>query len=172
MASDKLAPMDFSRLNVRRTVLGGLGALLLVVSVLFLPWFTLTDTPERAESNSWVCGTDDFSCTGFETFPILGPLLLAAALAPGILAWIIVRGHKLTWPPGEVTMVVGFTATVLIGYNGLLDKPAPDDGLEFGTSLAWGYWVALLSAIAIAATGFLRSSEERGPVQRKAPGTV
>jgi hypothetical protein len=169
---DKLAPMDFSRLNVRRTVLGGVGSLLLVVSVLFLPWFSLTDTRERAESNSWLCGTDEFSCTGFETFDILKWLLIAAALAPPILAWIIVRGHQLTWPPGEVTMVVGFTAFVLIAYNGLLDKPAPDDGQEFGTSLDWGYWVALLSTVAIAATGFLRSAQERGPVQRKAPGTV
>jgi hypothetical protein len=53
-----------------------------------------------------------------------------------------------------------------------MDKPAPDQGLEFGVSLDYGYWVALLSALAIAATGFLRSAEERGPVQRKAPGTV
>ena len=99
-------------------------------------------------------------------------LLLGAALAPGILAWIIIRGHKLTWPPGEMTMVVGFIAFVLIFYNGVMDKPAPDDGLEFGTSIAWGYWVALLAAAMIAATGFFRSAEERGPVQRKAPGTV
>ena len=32
-------------------------------------------------------------------------------------------------------MVAGFTALVLIGYNGLIDMPAPADGLEFGTSL-------------------------------------
>jgi hypothetical protein len=169
---DKLAGMDFSRLNVRRTVLGGVGALLLIVSVLFLPWFSLTDTPERADTDAWLCGTDDFSCTGFETFPILRWLLLGAALAPGILAWIIVRGHKLTWERGEMTMIVGFAAFALILYNGIIDIPAPDEGLEFGTSLDWGYWVALLSSIAIAATGFLRSAEERGPVQRKAPGTV
>ena len=35
--------------------------------------------------------------------------LLAGALSPLILAWIIVRGHKLSWAPGEMTMVVGFT---------------------------------------------------------------
>jgi hypothetical protein len=169
---DILAPVDFSRLNTRRTVVGGVASILLVVSILFLPWFSLTDTDQRAESNSWVCGEGEFSCTGFETFPIMRWLLLAAALAPLILAWIIVRGHKLTWPPGELTMVVGFVAFVLIFYNGIMDKPAPDDGLEFGTSLDYGYWVALLSAVGIAATGFFRSAEERGPVQRKAPGTV
>lgn len=164
--------MDFSRLNMRRTVVGGVAAALLLVSLFFLPWFELTDTPERADSGAWICGEDEFSCTGWETFPILRWLLLGAALAPGILAWIIIRGHKLTWPPGEMTMVVGFIAFVLIFYNGVMDKPAPDDGLEFGTSIAWGYWVALLAAAMIAATGFFRSAEERGPVQRKAPGTV
>ena len=35
-------------------------------------------------------------CTGFETFPILRWLLLLAAIAPLILAYIIVRGHKLS----------------------------------------------------------------------------
>jgi hypothetical protein len=152
---------------------GGLGSILLIISVLFLPWFSLTDVPERsAGQGAWLCGEGELSCTGFETFPIMRWLLLAAALAPLILGWIIVRGHKLTWPPGEVTMVVGFAATVLIFYNGVMDKPAPDDGLEFGESLEWGYWVALLAAIAIAATGFFRSAQERGPIKRKAPGTV
>ena len=164
--------MDFSRLNMRRTVLGGVASALLVISILFLPWFSLTDTPERASSQSWLCGEGELSCTGFETFDIMRWLLLGAALAPAILAWIIIRGHALTWPPGEMTMVVGFTAFVLILYNGIMDKPAPDQGLEFGVGLDYGYWIALLSALAIAATGFLRSAEERGPVQRKAPGTV
>jgi hypothetical protein len=164
--------MDFSRLNMRRTVVGGLGSILLIVSILFLPWFSLTDTQERADTGAWLCGEGELSCTGFETFPIMRWLLLAAALAPLILGWIIVRGHQLTWPPGEVTMVVGFTAFVLIFYNGVMDKPAPDDGQEFGESLAWGYWVALLGVVAIAATGFFRSAQERGPIKRKAPGTV
>jgi hypothetical protein len=164
--------MDFSRLNMRRTVVGGVASVLLILSILFMPWYSLTDVPERADQGAWLCGTDEFSCTGFETFPIMRWLLLAAALAPLILAWIIVRGHKLTWPPGEMTMVVGFTAFVLVLYNGIIDKPAPSKGIEFGESLDWGYWVALLATLVIAATGFFRSAQERGPVQRKAPGTV
>ena len=50
----------------------------------------------------------------FEIFGILDWLLVAACLAPFILAWIVARGHKLTWRPGEVTMIVGMTAFVLI----------------------------------------------------------
>ena len=116
--------------------------------------------------------TASFSCTGFETFPIMRWLLLAAALAPPILAYILVRGHKLTWPPGEMTMVVGFTAFVLVFYNGDHRQAGAGAGIEFGESLDYGYCIALVSTLVIAVTGFFRSAEEKGAVQRKAPGTV
>ena len=164
--------MDFSRLNRNRVLVGAAASILLVIAILFLPWFSLTDTEERAPQGAWLCGADEFSCTGFETFPILRWLLLAAAFAPLILAYILVRGHKLSWAPGEMTMVVGFAAMVLIAYNGIIDKPAPDEGIEFGTGLDWGYWVALLAAVTIAFTGFTRSLESGGRQARKAPGNV
>jgi hypothetical protein len=163
--------MDFSRLDQRRTIIGGVAALLLVVSILFLPWFSLTDTPERAEQGSWLCGTDEFSCTGFETFPILRWLLLASAVAPLILAWVIIRQHRLSWAPGEMTMVVAFAAMVLILYNGIIDRPSPDNGLEFGIGLDYGYWVALLCSVTIAGVAFMRSLAGQTR-ERKAPGTV
>ena len=164
--------MDFSRLDRNRVILGALGGSLLLLSLLFLPWYSLTDTPQRAQQDAWICGTDEFECTGFETFPFLRWLLLAGAFAPLILAWILVRGHKLSWAPGELTMVVGFAAITLIGYNGIIDRPAPDDGTEFGIGLSYGYWLALLAVIAIAATGFFRSMASGGRKERKAPGTV
>ncbi len=163
--------MEISRLDQRRTIIGAVAAILLVLSVLFMPWFTLTDVPERAQQGAWLCGANEFSCTGFETFPILRWLLLAAALAPLILAWIIVRGHKLSWQPGELTMVVGFATAFLILFNGIIDRPSPDQGLEFGIGLDYGYWVALLSSITIAVVAFMRSLVGANR-QRKAPGTV
>lgn len=162
--------MDFSRLDRNRVILGGISGTLLLIA-LFLPWYSLTDVPQRTEQNAWLCGTDEFSCSGWETFPILRWLLILAALSPLILGYILVRGHKLSWAPGEMTMVAGFTALVLIGYNGLIDLPAPEDGIEFGTSLDFGYFVALICAIGIAATGFLRSQAGQKR-ERKAPGTV
>ena len=114
--------MDFSKLS-RSEWLGLVASALLVIAVLFLPWFDLAGNPARDMGTGFLCGQGEFSCTGFETFPILRWLLLAAALAPWILAYIVVRGHKLSWPPGELTMVVGFTAFVLIGYNGIVDQP-------------------------------------------------
>jgi hypothetical protein len=159
--------MDFSRLDRNRVLLGGVGSIVVIVSLLFLPWFSLSHTSTRPEQHGWVCGSHDYSCTGFETFPILRWLLIAGALSPLILGWIIVRGHRLSWAPGELTMVVGFTMTALVGYNGIISRP----GNTFGVGLDYGYWLALLGSIAIAATGFLRSQAGQKR-ERKAPGTV
>jgi len=167
--------MDFSRLNPTRVVLGGIASLLLIISILFLPWYTLDANPQRLAPDTsedvWVCGVGEYECTGFETFPILRWLLLLAALAPPILAWILIRGHKLSWAPGEMTMVAGFAALVLIGYNGIIDRPGSGPA-EIGVSLDYGYWIALISSIVIAATGFTRSLESGERKTRKAPGTV
>jgi hypothetical protein len=70
-----------------------------------------------------------------------------------------------------MTMIAGFAATVLIAYNGIIDKPGKGPG-EIGVGLDWGYWVALLAAIAIAVVGFTRSVESGPRKTRKAPGTV
>jgi hypothetical protein len=162
--------MDFSRLDRNRTILGGTAAILFVVTLFLLPWFSIDVTPQQTSQHAWICGTGDSSCTGFDTFPILRWLLLAGALSPLILAWIIVRGHKLSWAPGEMTMVVGFAMAALIGYNGIIDKPGSGVTENF-VSLDYGYWIAFVCAIAIAATGFLRSQAGQRR-QRKAPGTV
>jgi hypothetical protein len=164
--------MDLSRLDRNRTLLGAAASILLILSLLFLPWYSLDESAQRVQQNAWLCGEGDTSCTGFETFPILRWLLLLAALAPAILGYILARGHKLSYPPGEMTMVAGAAAFVLIFYNGILDRPSPEEGLEFDIGLSWGYWVALLSSFAIATVGFLRSQVSGGKQQRKAPGTV
>jgi hypothetical protein len=169
--------MDFSRLNRNRVIVGAVASILLIISILFLPWYSLDHLVSRTpgnpsyDSGSFVCGTGDFSCTGFETFPILRWLLLAAAFAPLILGYILVRGHKLSYPPGEMTMVAGFAAAVLIIYNGIIDKPGTGIAAT-SVSLDYGYWIALLCALTIAFTGFTRSLESGGRKQRKAPGTV
>jgi hypothetical protein len=164
--------MELSRLDRNRTIVGAVASLVLILSLLFLPWYSLSDTQARVDQGAWVCGTGDFSCTGFETFPILRWLLILAALAPAILGYILIRGHKLSYPPGEMTMVAGFSAFVLIAYNGLLFRPNPAKGQVFEESLAIGYWLALLAALTIGVIGFLRSMESGGRQKRKAPGTV
>jgi hypothetical protein len=130
---------------------------------LFLPWFETNPDNENAAINGL---RGDF--TGWETFSTLDALLVAACSAPFILAWIVVRGHVLNWRPGEITMIVGMTAVVLILLNGIiLGKPGEPDS-EIGFEL--GYLVALAGAIGILVGGFVRQAE--GVRARKPPGTV
>jgi ABC-type Fe3+ transport system permease subunit len=164
--------MEISNLDRGRTIAGALASIALVGSLFLLEWFSLSTGEERIIQQAWVCGEGDYSCTGWETFGILRYLLILAALAPAILGYILIRGHKLSYPPGEMTMVAGFAAFVLIAYNGILFKPKPEDGQVFGESLGVGYWVALLAAAVIGVVGYLRSQASGGKQQRKAPGTV
>ena len=165
--------MDFSRLNRTRVAAGAIASLLLIVSILFFSWYSydLAGIEKTADPDNWLCGVNETSCTAWETFPVLRWLLLLLAVAPLILAWILVRGHKLSYPPGEMTMISGFAGAVLIFYNGVIDKPGKGPA-EIGLGLDWGYWVALLCTIVIAGVGFTRSLESGGRRTRKAPGTV
>ena len=145
--------------------LGGMLAAVVLGISLFLPWYSTSDNP-NSEIESAGIGPND-SATAWETFSTLQFLLLAACTAPFILSWIIARGHKLTWAPGEVTMIVGITAFVLILCNGIiLGKPEP--GVEI--SLDIGYLVAILASLGMAFCGYLRQAiytEGRRP-----PGTL
>jgi hypothetical protein len=160
--------VDFRRLGPG-DVIAAAGGLILLLS-LFLPWFG----PEVPKEN--LCGRAEDSCTAFETFsflsvslppiPGLDLLLPAAAAAPWILVWIMIRGHELTWPPGEVTAIVGVTATALILYNGLVDRVGVERsfvGLEFG------WFIGLLGALTILA-GAAFSQMTRGGAKRRPPG--
>ncbi len=161
--------MNTSKLD-RSEIIGMVAALVLVIS-LFLEWFSLSTDPSVVQrgndSANWACGVGNSSCTGWDTFPIVSILLLLAAAAPFILAWIVMRGHALSWPRGELTAIVGLTAFVLIAYNGIVDKPQA--GLEM--SLSFGYWLALLASIGIFISGGSRAVESGGGARRKPPAT-
>jgi hypothetical protein len=146
-------------------MIGAAAGLVLIIS-LFLEWFSLTDTPERVQQNDYICGTGNLSCSAWDTFPTLRILLILAALAPIILAYLVVSDTQLSWPPGEVTTIVGFAAITLILYNGIVSKPG-----EFGISLSFGYYLALLAAAALVVGGGLRTLESGGGAARKPPAT-
>ena len=93
--------------------------------------------------------------TAFETFKYLDWLLVAACVAPFILAYIIARGHELSWKPGEVTMIVGMVAFALIVLNGLiLGKPGDTVDMKFEI----GWFVGLLGALLLTIGGTLRQA--------------
>lgn len=165
--------MDTSKLD-RSEIIGMVAAVVLVIA-LFLEWFSLSTDPSVVQRGSdpanWACGVGNSSCSGWDTFPIARWLLLAAAAAPFILAWIVLRGHALSWPRGELTAIVGLTAFVLIAYNGIIDRPGSHQQ-EIGISLEIGYWIALLAAAGIAGAGIGRATEAEKGNMRKTPGTV
>jgi hypothetical protein len=161
--------VDFRRLGLG-DIVAGAGGLLLFISM-FLTWFSV----EKGPGDRDVCGQGVESCSGFDTFhffttliiPGMDLLMVAAALAPWILIWIVVRGHELSWPPGEVTMISGAAAATLILYNGVIDRVGATR--EF-VSLDIGWYLALLGSLAIVAGGAI-SQVRRGGVTRRPPGT-
>lgn len=162
--------MDFGRLG-RGDIVAAAGGLLLFISM-FLTWFSVDALPPESEN---LCGANVEECSGYDTFtlftaliiPGMDLLLTAAAITPWILVWIVVRGHTLSWPPGEVTMIVGAIASTLILYNGLIDRVGATR--EF-VSLDIGWYLGLLGALMIVAGGAI-SQISRGGVRRKPPGT-
>jgi hypothetical protein len=165
-------PFDIRRVQ-RSELIGFLGAAILFLS-LFLNWFATScetnGTPAGCNPNSRLHG-DYGSFTAFDTYGILDWLLVAACAAPFILAYIIARGHDLTWRPGEVTMIVGITAFALILVNGIiLGRPGGDDPHNVDISIEIGYWIGLLGSACIAFGGFVRQAAAiRG---RKPPGVL
>jgi hypothetical protein len=151
--------------------LGFAGAAVLLGS-LFLPWFstscdsTRPPTPHGCNVNSKLNGlVGDFNA--FQTYKIMDVLLVAACIAPFVLAYILARGHELTWAPGEVTMIVGMVAGALILLNGII-LGRPGDSVDI--SIEPGYLVGLIGANMILAGGLLRQA--RYGRQRKPPGVV
>ncbi len=154
--------IDVSRLTPAEY--GGCVAAIVLVLSLFLPWFGTSETNENSVLTG-AAGGD--TVTAWQTFALLDLVVVMTSTAPFVLAWIIARGHKLSWKPGEITMVVGITCFVLVLCNGVI-LGRPGDSVEI--SLELGYLVALLACAALAASGFVRQA--RYTEGRKPPGVI
>ncbi len=153
--------MDFGRLQ-RGEFIGFAGVGVLLLS-LFLPWFETNPDNANAQINGQ---PGEFNA--FETYGTLDWLLVAACLAPFILAWIVIRQHKLTWRPGEITMIVGMVAFALILLDGvILGRPGGTARHAVDIGISYGYWVGLFGAFLISLGGFRRQAEN---VKAKPPG--
>ena len=140
------------------------GGLLLVLAI-FLPWYHGKNGRATVGDEKVPSGGADFS--GFDVHTISRWLLLGAAVAPFILAYIVIRGHKLSWARGEMTAVSSIAAFGLIAYAGIVDKPGEPKGL---ISLKYGWLLAIVAVIAMVVGSALRASEvERA---RKPPGVL
>jgi hypothetical protein len=68
-------------------------------------------------------------------------------------------------------MMAGALGTVLIAYNGIIDKPGV--GVEeAGIGLTLGYVFALAACVTIALAGMMRASEMGAKKARRPPGVL
>jgi hypothetical protein len=98
---------------------------------------------------------------------VLRYFLLLGALAPVILAYIIVRGHALSWPRGELTAIAALASLTFTIFRGLIDKPGSPSG---EISISFGWWVALAGGLLILVGSVARSRETAA--RRKPPGVL
>ena len=153
--------MDFKRLD-RGELLATAGGIILGISLL-LPWYSLGNG--NAVLNS--CHGPHTTCTGWDSLSILRYLLLLAAIAPAILTYIIIRGHALSWPRGELTAVTALAALTFTIFRGVIDRPGSPPG---EISIDYGWWVALVGGFLILIGSIWRSRE--GAERRKPPGVL
>jgi hypothetical protein len=137
------------------------GGLLVIIS-LFLPCYK-TD-PDNPFAN---IDGDRGSLSVWDVHPYSRWILLLAALAPFLLAYIIVREHQLSWPRGQATSVLAIYIAGFCLYWGFIDRPGEPSS---EISLQIGWFGILLGAILMFAGSFMRTSETE--VKRKPPGTL
>jgi hypothetical protein len=152
----------------RGELIAVVGGILLGIS-LFLPWFTLgnPNTVLNQCTHPAHFGDPGTSCTGWASLSAIRYLLLIAAVAPLILAYIIVRGHALSWPRGELTAVTALAALTITVFRGLIAKPGSPPG-QIGIDYGWG--VALIAGLLILTGSIFRARESAG--RRKPPGVL
>ena len=151
--------MDVRRIS-RSEILAAVGGALLTLSV-FLPWYSTSDNP-----NANISGMKGM-ISAWDAHMILRYVFLAAAIAPVVLLYIIVRDHELSWPRGEMTAVIGIAAFVGVLYLGVIDRTGEPPS---EISLGYGWYLAVLGTIMIAVGGSYRASTTERP--RKPPGVM
>jgi hypothetical protein len=145
----------------RNDLLAMLGGLLLAGGQL-APWY---DSVSRLAQIAGFRGVGAHSA--WQVHGVLRWVLLAMALAPFVLAYVVARDHELSWAPGELTAVLAITAVGLVLYVGVVDRPGDPPGQ---IELAWGWYVALVGSVLMLAGAALRSGASgRG---RLPPGTI
>jgi hypothetical protein len=153
--------MNFRDLS-RGELLAAIGGLLLLIS-LFLSWYTLGNKHAMLQT----CMGPNTKCTGWVALGSLRYVFVVAAVAPAILAYIIIRGHALSWPRGELTAVTALVALVLTLFVGPIDHPGTPSG---EIALTTGWFVALVADLLILAGSIWRSQESGA--RRKPPGVL
>ena len=151
--------MHFRQLD-RGELIAVLGGAILGLSV-FLAWYTLGDKYTVLGH----CRGPNTSCSAWNSLLVLRFLLLVTAVAPAILAWIILRGHALSWPRGEMTAIIAIAALTFTLFRGLIDRPGTPSG---EISISYGWWIGLAGGVLILFGSVWRA--QQSAAIRKPPG--
>lgn len=135
---------------------------LLLGMCLFANWYSVV-SPLATLAGTTGIGT----YSGWEAHALLRWVLLVMAIAPFILAYVVLRDHQLTWARGELTAVLSIVAFGMLLYVGVIDRPGEPAGQ---IELSWGWYVALLGSILMLAGSALRTGKTER--RRKPPGTI
>jgi hypothetical protein len=146
----------------RGELIASAGGILLAVAV-FVAWYGT----KASNHNSNINGVHSGTFAAWDVHPILRWLMLAAAVAPLILAYIIVREHELSWPRGQVTSIVAIAALGLLFYTGIVGRPGDPSAT---ISLKPGWFMAVIGAGLMLAGSFMRQAETEAV--RKPPGVL
>ena len=150
---------------IRRLTLDELLAIaggVLLALAQFAPWYDVVSPLASLAGHDGVG-----ALSAWEAHAVLRWLLLLVAIAPFILAYIIVRDHRLSWARGELTAVLAIFAVGLVLYVGVVDRPGEPPGQ---IELAWGWWMALAGSALMLVGAARRSGESER--RRKPPGTL
>lgn len=144
--------MDLSKLGRTELVLAAGGLLLFIAS--FLPWFSVSLGPYEwhASAWSWPSGFNDW-------FPVL--LLFVYGVVLALPAFGVVLNLPLLANAANrafVGLVLSALAVLLFAIQGLTYPSA--DGADAGPS--WGYFVALIIALATGAQSYLGFTQQGG----------
>jgi hypothetical protein len=140
------------------------GGLLLAIS-LFLTCYRTDPGNPNADMFPDKNGIQAGSFSWWDSHTITRWILLLNAVAPFILAYIIVREHALSWPRGEVTMVTAIAALGFILYFGFIARPGDPSG---AIGLRIGWFGMLLGSLLMLVGSLIRISATE--TKRKPPG--
>jgi hypothetical protein len=148
--------IDLSRIRAGWFYINAVAGPTLLIS-LFLPWFSTT--------GAGVINRHAGSISAWHTFGALNAYLIWIGIGCVTVApWIAVRGDRLSWTPGEMSIVFAIVGVFVILLNGFIMRPgSPSAEIH----LAYGYPIALAAATAITYSSVLRTG---GHYRRQPPG--
>jgi uncharacterized membrane protein len=152
--------MHTSKLG-RGELMAVIGGIIVGVS-LFLNWY------HSRSVNGYIGGHHGVGTySAWDVHPITRWLMLAGAIAPLILAYIIARELKLSWPRGQMTMVVSVALLGFLVFYGIINRPGGPSG---EIKLRYGWFLAMIGAILMLVGSTMRAQESE--TVRKPPGVL